>query len=216
MANGITEGKDQSSSLPKKSFTGDRIPNTAIFMKRTAIEFLQILFGTRAPGSFHYDADDTKTDIQIADINAADLNSLNVRPAIIVARGPLNWQGLGLGSNSVEKVNIATRETSYNDLLVGSLSISCIAREGIEAEQIAHLVFNSFKFFNSTLRKQGFFSVKSLNIGAESLVEQEGASDETYIVPIYVTAQIQERWSLDTNAARALEEIIITGLTAET
>lgn len=211
----ITEGKDTSGTLPKKSFTGDRIPNSAIFMKRTALEFLQILFSTRASGSLHYDQDDTKTDIQIADINAADLSVINLRPAVIVARGPLNWQGLGLGSNSVEKVNTRTRETFYNDLLVGSLSISCISNQGIEAEQIAHLVFNSFKFFNSVLRKHGFFSVKSLNIGAESLVEQEGSSDETYIVPVYITAQIQERWSLEPKAARVLEDIIVQGLQAE-
>jgi len=206
---GILEGKENPATvLSKKSFKGDRIPNSAIFLKRTALEFMQILFGTRASGSFHYDPDDTKTDIQIADINAADLTAINLRPAIIVARGPMNWQGLGLGNNAVEGVNMRTGDTTYNDLLVGSLSISCISREGIEAEQIAHLVFNSFKFFTPTLRKRGFFTIRSLNIGGESLVEQEGSSDETYIVPIYITAQVQERWTLSTDAARKLEDIL--------
>ena len=212
----VTEGKDTNPFLPKRSFTGDRIPNTAIFLKRTAIEFLQILFGCRAPGSLHYDSDDTQTDIQIADVNAADLDAVNHRPAIIVMRGPMSWQGLGLGNNAIEQKNTRTGETTYNDLLTGSLSVSCISREGIEAENIAHLVFNSFKFFNSTLRKNGFFTIKSLNIGAETLVEQEGSSDEMYIVPIYITAAVQERWTLSPEVARQLEGIIVEGLSFDT
>lgn len=211
----ILEGKEKPSTiLSRKSFQGDRIPNSAIFLKRTAIEFMQILFGTRASGSFHYDPDDTKTDIQIADINAADLTAINLRPAIIVARGPMNWQGLGLGNSAMEGVNMRTGDTTYNDLLVGSVSISCISREGIEAEQIAHLVFNSFKFFTPTLRKRGFFTIRSLNIGGESLVEQEGSSDEMYIVPIYVTAQVQERWTLSKDAVQKLEDILTETLMA--
>lgn len=208
----ILEGPATGAPLEKKSFDGKRVPNSAIFLKRTALEFLQILFGTRAPGSFHYDSDDTKTEIQIADVNAADLEAVNLRPAIIVQRGPLSWQGLGLGGNALESFDMGNGKAVYNDVLNGSISISCISKEGIEAEQIAHLVFNSFKFFAPTLRKMGFLSIKSLNIGAEALVEQEGVGDETYIVPIVVTAQLQERWSLDRDASRALEGILVEGL----
>lgn len=208
----ITEGQDKG-TLAKKSFDGKRIPNTAIFCKRVALEFLQILFGTRAPGSYRYDSDDTKTEIQIADVYAADLESINVRPAIIVQRGPMSWQGLGLGGNAIESVNTHNRDTVFNDVLIASLSISCISKEGIEAEQLAHLVFNSFKFFSSTLRKQGFLSIKSLNIGAESLVEQEGGTDETYIVPITISAMVQERWLLTDEAKRYLEKVLLEGFT---
>lgn len=207
----ILEGPALGDALEKKSFRNERIPNTAIFLKRTAIEFLQILFGTRAQGSYHYDSDDTKTDIQIADVNAADLEAINKRPAIIVQRGPLSWQGMGLGGSAFESRSPEGGDI-YNDLLVGSISVSCISKEGIEAEQIAHLVFNSFKFFAPILRKRGFFSIKSLNIGAESLVEQDGAGDETYIVPIMVTAQMQERWSVSEDVKRHLEEVLVENL----
>jgi hypothetical protein len=207
---GITEGNDFN-ALQRSSFDGKRIPNCAIFCKRVAIEFLQILFGTRAQGSYHYDSDDTKTEIQIADVYAADLTSINVRPCIIVQRGPLSWQGTGLGGSSIESINTQNRDTIYNDLLLGSLSISCMSREGIEAEQIAHLVFNSFKFFTPTLRKKGFFSIKSLNIGSEALIEQAGTSDETYIVPISISVIMQDRWLLTDEAGRRLEQILVSG-----
>ena len=85
-------------------------------------------------------------------------------------------------------------------------------REGVEAEQIAHLVFQSFKQFRPVLQKFGFFSIKSLNIGAETLVEQEGADDRTTIVPVYVSAMIQDRWVLREDAARELKQIIVEHL----
>lgn len=102
-----------------------------------------------------------------------------------------------------------TGKTTFNDLLTGSVAFSCFSREGTEAEQIAHLVFNSFKFFRHVLQKRGFFSIKSLNIGAESLVVQDGDNDDLYMVPVFVTAQIQDRWSLSNEAAQELKRIII-------
>ena len=209
----VTEGKD-TNSIPRKSIAdGEHVPNVAIFLRRTALEFLQIIFSTRAPGSFKYDEDDTKTEIQISDVHAVDLETVNQRPAIIGVRGPISWQGQGLGGGAVEARNVASGAHVFNDLLTGSVAFSCLSREGIEAEQIGHLVFNSFKFFRPTLQKFGFFSIKSLNIGAEALIEQEGSDDKTTIVPVYVTAQIQDRWSLDDTTGRQLREVIVESLT---
>ena len=204
-----TEGKESpDSKIPRQSIEGkDRIPNAAVFLKRTALEFLQILFSQRAEGSFHYDQDDTKSDILISDIHAVDIMTVGHRPAIIAIRGPLSWSGPGLGS--VESRNMRTGDYIFNDLLTGSVALSCISREGIEAENIGHLVFNSFKFFRPVLQKYGFFQIKSLSIGAEMLVEQEGADDKTYIVPIQVSALIQDRWLMEDTAARQLRQIIV-------
>lgn len=208
----VVKNQGVKGSLNKTSFTHKDIPNSAVFLKRTAIEFLQILFGTRAEGSYHYDSDDTKTDIQITDAYSTSLDAINLRPAIIVVRGPLSWQGLGLGNSGIESVDMGTRRTVYSDLLVGSISISCLSKQSIEAEQLAHLVFNSFKVFGPTLRQRGYFHIRSLNIGPESLIEQEGSSAETFIVPIALTAMVQDRWALDQNASRMLESIITSNL----
>lgn len=187
-----------------------RIPNAAVFLKRTALEFLQIVFSQRAIGSFHYDLDDTVTEILIADVHAVDLQSVSVRPSIIGVRGPLSVQPASIGS--VESRNLSTGSYTFNDLLTGSVAFSCISREGIEAEQIGHLVFNSFKVFRPVLQKYGFFTIKSLSIGAETLVEQEGANDLTTVVPIYITAQIQDRWLLDSSVEKQLKKVVIEHL----
>lgn len=205
----ITEGSEpEGQGIPRTTIaTREHIPNVAVFLKRTALEFLQIMFSQRAPGSFHYDEDDTKSEILIADVHAVDTIATSVRPAIIAVRGPLSWQQTGLGS--VESRKMSTGNYTFNDLLTGSLALSCISREGIEAEQIGHLVFNSFKFFRPVLQKYGFFSIKSLNIGAETLIEQEGADDRTTVVPIYITALVQDRWIMEDTAARQLRQLII-------
>jgi hypothetical protein len=207
----ITEGEDTSWGIPRRSIaTRQHIPNIAIFLKRTTIEFLQILFGQREPGSFKYDQDDTITEIQICDLHSVDLNAINVRPSIVLTRGPLSWQKVGIGD--IESRNTKTGAYTFNDLLIGSVAISCISREGIEAEEIGHLVFNSFKFFRPQLQKYGFFTIRSLNIGAETLVESEGMDDKTTIVPIFVTAAIQDRWVMEDRAAKKLEQIVFETL----
>lgn len=212
--NPTSPGTDNGFGIRRQSIAdGASIPNVAIFLKRTTLEFLQVIFSQRAPGSFHYDEEDEQTEIIIADVHAVDLNTVGVRPAIVAVRGPLTWTGTGLGGSSLEQRKVATGKYTFNDLLTGSLAISCISREGVEAEQMAHLVFNSLKWFQPALRKYGFLSIKSLNIGAEQLIESEGADDKTYIVPVYLTAQIQERWTLDTTAERNLQKIVTDLLT---
>ena len=213
MTNTIFEGEVGRKPIRRGTFKdSSEIPNVAIFLKRITIEFLQILFGARAPGSYHYDRDDTLTEIQISDQHAVDLEATHVRPTIIAVRGPLSWQGVGLGANSFEFMNIPTGTQTMNDLLTGSVAFSCMSREGTEAENLAHIVFNSFKFFRPVLQKHGFLSIKSMNIGGESLVYQEGDNDDLYLVPVYVTASVQDRWTLSNEAARKLEAIIIERL----
>ena len=210
----VLEGSDDPTGIRRRTIeTGQKVPNVAVFLKRTALEFLQILFANRAEGSYRYDpTDDTRSEIQISDVHAVDLTAVGVRPAIVAVRGPLSWQGLGLGGNAFESQDTRTGKTTSSDLLTGSVALSCISREGVEAEQVAHIVFNSFKFFRPVLQKFGFFNIKSLNIGAEALIEQEGTDDKTTVVPVYITAQIQDRWTLEETAARKLQQIVISTL----
>ena len=191
------------------------IPNAAIFLKTKALEFLQIIFHSLGEGTkFYYDQDDTKTRIQITDQHAVDQLGTHIRPGIIGVRGPVSSSmQMGLGGNNLEQLSMKTGQQTFNSMLTGSMAFSCISREGYEAEEIAHLVFNSFKYFAPLLRKTGFFAIKSLNIGSEVLVNQEGDHDDLYLVPVYVTADIQDRWTLNPDVERHVRNIIISSST---
>lgn len=199
-------GRDAQIGEPQSIETRKFIPNTAIFLKRTALEFLQIVFSLRE--DYPYDPDDTITRIQIADSFAADLTSVNVRPAIVAIRGPISYRDLGLGGGAVSFRNMKTGSYEYTDILTGSLSFSVISREGIEAEQIANTVFSSFKFFRPDLQKFGMFAIQSLSMGSASLIEQEGSDDVTYVVPVNMTASVVDQAINQEIVGRTLKKVV--------
>lgn len=212
----VTDNKDLNEAIPRKSIRrGDRVPEAAIFIKRTAIEFLQVLFSTRSSGNFKWDSDSTISEIQISDQYAVNLTDVNKRPMIIAIRGPISGQNFGLGGNNIESIHLPTNTTVLNNILNGSVALNCISREGIEAERLAQLVFNSFRYFSLELRKYGFFTINSINIGAESLIESSGSEEETTLVPVYINASVQERYALEETASRKLRQIVIEFLTDE-
>ena len=208
----VLESNGEKNLVRRITLGGQHIPNVVIFLKRTATEFLQVLFSTRTEGNLHYDQDDSKTNIQICDQHAVNLEGVDVRPAIVCLRGPLSWQPIGLGGSSVQERNMKTGSYTLSYLLNGSVAFSCFSREGIEAENIAHLVFNSFIAFKPVLKKYGYFSIQAINIGAETLIKQEGENDDLYMVPVYITASVQDRWKLEEKTFRVLQDIIVETL----
>lgn len=185
-----------------------KIVNPAVFVKRVCLDFLQKMYSQNESGHFKYDPDDSKTEIQICDQHAVNLSGQNIRPAIVALRGPVSSQGLGLGNGSMENRHVPTGKTTYNDLLLGSVAFSCYSTKGIEAENIAYHVFNCFKVLKNVVKGQGLFHVHAVNLGSEALVES-GATDELYMVPVYVSLQVGDRWSIDDKGARELRQIII-------
>lgn len=186
----------------------DFIPNPVIFVKRTAIEFLQILFSEESNTRFLYDEDDSKSMIQITDLHAVDFTQISLRPAIVCIRGPVSWQGMGIGQNAMETRNVRSGTYVQNDLLQASLAFNVFGREGVEVEEIANTIFTCFKFYRPILQQYGYFTIKSLNMGAESLIDQDGSNDNTTMIPIYVQVMTQERVSLRDTAGRTLRQII--------
>lgn len=195
-------------SLDSKNFVDEAVP---FFLKNTALRFLQIAFSERAPGNFHYSDDEENTEIKIADQHAFQLDASETKPAIVSVRGPISWRNIGL-SHGTQQMNRRTGQSEKTDLLQGSVGLSCISRYGLEADQLASDVFNLFKYFRTTLMKFGFFSVKSLSLGSEQLVEIEG-EPKLFLVSVLLECQIQDRWVLGPKAAADLRKIVVSGLT---
>lgn len=182
------------------------------FIKNTALRFLQLVYMERPEGEYRYIHDDEdETEIKIADQHAFQLEASETKPAIIAVRGGLQWQGIGM-NQGLQEVNRRTGEKQYTDMIVASVGFSCLSRVGLEAERLASEVFSLFKFFRPTLQKYGYFTVRSMNIGSEQLIDVQG-EPKLFLVPVSLTCQVQDRWLLEPESAAKLKRVVIQGLT---
>jgi len=185
--------------------------NTLTWLKRTLLQFLQIVYSERTKGNLFYDPDEELTEIKIADQFAFQLEATDTRPAIIGVRGGLNWQHVGMNMGMQES-DMRTEKKAMSGLIAGSVGFTCLSRVGIEAENIASDVFNLFKFFQPTLMKYGFFTIKSMSIGPEQLVDSP-AEPNLFAVTVMVQCQIQDRWLLSPKVATELRKVVVETLT---
>ena len=199
-------------SIDNPSINIDSVP---IFVKNTALRFLQIVYSQKAKGELRYiHNDEEATEIKIVDQYAYQLDSNDTKPAIVGVRGPINWNNIGI-TNGLQELNFRTGTEARTDLLQGSLALNCLSGVGLEAESIASDVMNLFKSFKSTLTKFGFFTVRSMQIGPEQLIEARGEAD-LFMVSVLVQFQVQDRWILEPKSAAELRKVVLEGFAEDT
>lgn len=180
------------------------------FIKNTGLRFLQTAFSQRRAENFRYDDNEELTELKIADQYAFQLEAAEKKPAIIAVRGSLNWSNIGI-NEGMQELNMRTGEEGQTDIVTGSVAFTCLSRVGLEAERLASDVFSLFKFFRRTLRKHGFFSIRSMSIGPEQLVEAPG-EPKLFLVSVLMTCQVQDKWVLEPKAAAQLKKVVIQNL----
>lgn len=184
--------------------------SASTFMRDTSLRFLQVLYAQREPGNYHYEADERQTDIIICD-QYAELAVKEQRPMIIGVRGPVQWQNVAINNGMVTK-NLTHGHEEHTDNLLGSFGISCVSRNGMEAESIASDIMDAFRAFKRELQKAGFFHIRSANMSAQRLVEQAGYQ-KLFMVNVSVICQVQMRWVLDPTVEIRLRKIVLSALT---
>ncbi|KKL57237.1 hypothetical protein LCGC14_2237450, partial [marine sediment metagenome] len=176
-------------------------------IKAHALEFVQLLFsdGENVGPNLVWNEDQEQSRILIVDKYVFNLEQVSTRPAIVANRGPQGWMRTS-GFRQHQGTNMRTGERTYIDLVRGTVTLSCFARQGLEAEEIAGIVFEGFQTFRDVLRKLhqrgrlmpqhlGFFRVESSQMGEEALVKSDSRPDLS-VVPVAIAATVQRRWSL--------------------
>lgn len=179
------------------------------FIRDTALKFMQVLYAQREPGNYHYDPDERVTDIIICD-QYAELTVKEQRPMIVGVRGPLQWQNVAINNGMVTQ-DLASGSAQHTDNILGSVGISCIARNGMEAERIASDVFSAFRAFKNELQKAGFFHIRSANLSDQRLIEQ-GGYQKLFMVNVSLVCQVQTKWTLDPRVEIRLRKIVLETL----
>src|SRR4051812_30766259 len=120
---------------------------------RLFVRFLQVVFESFPKGSYHWSLDESNTDITISDQATIARDTVEKRPAILVARGPVAYGNLSLDQFAgphfkkgedgkpelVPNMDYKSGRRRHTDLCSGSVSFNCLSKEGIEAGRIAHL-----------------------------------------------------------------------------
>jgi len=182
-------------------------------IKNHALEFVQLLFmdNENVGDDLSWDQDQEKSHITIVDKYVFNLEQVSTRPAIVANRGPQGWMKTS-GFRQFQGENMRTGERTYLDLIKGTVTLSCFSKQGLEAEEIAGIVFEGFQTFRDVLRKLhqrgrlmpqhlGFFKVESSMMGEEALVKSDSRPDLS-VVPVAIAATVQRRWSLRPNARK--------------
>ncbi len=134
------------------------------------------------------------TGIFIADSWTENMERPEPRPALILTRGDVRWMNSTI--DQLQSQSFGTGARTYSDLLQSDLTVNCFSREGLEAELLGNIVFQSLQFFAKVIRERTkVFEVNSVVLGREALVQSDSKIDLT-VVPVGIGILWQDRWKL--------------------
>lgn len=185
-------------------------------IKNYALEICQLLFAEGNPTGYAWDQDQSKTEIMIVDKHSFNLDSVGTTPTIVANRGPQGWMRTS-GFRQMQSMDLRTDRRVYTDLVRGGVILSCFSRHGLEAEDLAGYLFESFQVLRDVLRKLarqdtlvphhlGFFKIEASNMGEEALVKSD-SRPEISVVPVAIQASIQRRYAVQPRDSRKLQKI---------
>lgn len=194
------------STINPNEFYRDRLR----FMENTILAFLQAIFsqmpkqgeatetvnGPDGPSLcwFHYDADNPDdSEISIMGQSTDNLVTVDERPRITVARGPVQFQQAGINA-SIGSANLSLAKQRHAIIMAGSVGISCYSREQLEADRIAELCASSIEAFQPIIRKYGFLEIRASQIGQCALIKSD-ARPELFVTPVLIRASVTSNWT---------------------
>ena len=163
------------------------------YAKDAVLSLLQEFFSKeKNAGEFLFNRDPSLSRILIADKYTINLEDGEKTPASVVMRGAQAWGRRGIdGFLGWEGKNVGERRT---DLVQGAFNCTCMSRQGLEAENLAHVVFAFFTYFKSVLRDsvKGLHDIQGVVLG-EELIAKSDSDVDVSVVPVQLSLLLQ--WS---------------------
>jgi hypothetical protein len=182
------------------------------FIENSVLGFLQVLFSTapagRDPRNFHYDDNDDLSEILIQGQSTDNLKTVDTRPKIVVARGPVSWGKTHI-NNFVGARNTTLESRRYAGIHSGSVGISCFSRTDLEADLVAEICFNAITGFRDVIRTYGFLTIDAAEIGQRGLIKMDARPD-LFVTPVLIKVQVTRDWHMSNLDPIKLREILVT------
>jgi len=157
--------------------------------------FLQGLFQQFPSGCYRWDTNEVDSEIMITAQAPIPRDTIDQRPAIVVTRGPAQFANLSL--DNVRSVNGSTGQREHTDLIPCTMTINCMAREGLEAQKVAWIVMRHIRTFKRLLQRNRIHKIgDEISISSESppgaLVNPEADSE---LVNVVVASPFFFQWT---------------------
>lgn len=127
------------------------------FCTRVFLTFLQGLFEQFPSGSFKWSDDEKLSEIAITDQVPIPRGRVEQKPQIVTMRGPAQTANLSL--DQVRKYNPHTGEKERTDLISCTMTINVIAKNEVECQRIAWIVFRHIRTFKVEIQRHGLHKV---------------------------------------------------------
>lgn len=157
------------------------------------IEFLRQFFSQQTQKDYQYDDNNEYTKIFIREKNAIKLESADDRPIIAIARGPMRSANAFIAD--LWSIDSTTGMETCADIINTTITAHCISPKGLEAEEIAALVFGSVKYNRTFILSYGFLRLDPPNIGEEQIILLSNSDYELVNVPITFDVQYAITWT---------------------
>jgi hypothetical protein len=159
-------------AFPRDSFKYSPIEHA----RSLFVGFLQGLFSAALPGNYHWEPDDSTSEIYITNENPVKTTNAGQRPAITITRSPIQFYSLGL--DDMLHFNMRTGAKEKTVLVPGTMHINVCSRVSLETEHLAWVCAEMLWLHRELLLQAGFFEVgRSPAIGAPTAAGSIIASD---------------------------------------
>ena len=148
----MTADRSSVLALPRPQGLGE---DPLTHFTRVYLLFLQGLFNQfpKGKGCFHWSNSDIDTEIAITDQAPIPRDRIEQRPAIVTMRGPAQFANLSM--DQLRTLDMKTGERGHTDLVACTMSINCVAKNGIEAQRLGWIVMRHIRTFKRLLQRNG-------------------------------------------------------------
>ena len=166
--------------------------NISLAIKYIFLNFAQTYFGAEH-NRFTWNVDPRVSKVIIADKYAIDIGVAVQRPSIILSRGAAAWTYAVRGQQGWinphregnVKFGIMTppigddriRGTEFVDLYSASVTYNCVAKQGVEAEDLANKLFMALTAHKRDFASMGVHKFTSMSISEERVLRHRGDAE---------------------------------------
>lgn len=157
-------------------------------IKRIFLNFIQAYFAQHTKYTWSLGPD---SKILIIDKYAMDLTQTAKKPSIVLSRGGMRWANSSIGQLSQR--SIVSANAVFTDLSAGTITLNCIAKNGIVCEELALTLRNLFTAYKLQLKKVGIHSIDNIAIDEERTLM---ADSDIVLTVVPVTIQYSKQSTL--------------------